>query len=203
MTIKLYYFPNACSLAPHVTLRELDIPFELVRVDLAQKRTERGEDFLVINERGQVPVLELPSGDRFTEVSVILEFIAAQRPDCELLPKETNARLRTKEWLSFLTAELHKAGFAPLFRTNTPPDYINVARQNVERHFDFMEKRASGRSFLTGGTFTIADALALPMLRWAARKEIDLTRWPSLLRVRENIEARQSVQDAKRAEGIT
>ena len=38
--MKLFYSPNACSLAPHIVLRELGIPFELIRVDLQQHLTE-------------------------------------------------------------------------------------------------------------------------------------------------------------------
>lgn len=62
--LKLYYSPSACSLAPHIMLRETGLPFELVRVDLAQHRTADGGDYYAVNVKGSVPVLEIDNGER-------------------------------------------------------------------------------------------------------------------------------------------
>lgn len=198
--MRLYYFPNACSIAPHIALRELGLPFDLVRVDLARKETEQGVDFLGINPRGQVPVLELASGYRLTEVAVILQCIADQKPS-DLLPGG-HPGFVVKELLSFMSGELHRGGFAPLFRPNTPADYIEIARDNTRRCLDHLAKKLSGQTYLAGDKFTLADALIFPMLRWAPRKDLPLSNWPNLARLLDRIDARPSVIDAKRAEGI-
>jgi glutathione S-transferase len=58
MTYTLYYSPGACSIAPHAALREANLPFELVRVDIRAKKTADG-DYLAINPEGYVPALRL------------------------------------------------------------------------------------------------------------------------------------------------
>lgn len=50
--MKLYYAPGACSLSPHIILRETGLDFSIVRVNLKEKKTENGEDFLAINPKG-------------------------------------------------------------------------------------------------------------------------------------------------------
>ena len=64
--MKLYYAPNACSLAPHIVLRELALPFELVRVNNQTKRTADGADFLAINPKGYVAALQVDDGQVLT-----------------------------------------------------------------------------------------------------------------------------------------
>jgi len=59
--MKLYLAPGACSLSPHIALREAGLDFQPVRVDLASKRTADGRDFNGINPKGYVPALELAS----------------------------------------------------------------------------------------------------------------------------------------------
>jgi glutathione S-transferase len=60
--MKLYYTPGACSLAVHITLREVGIPLVLESVDLDSKRTGHGRDYLEVNPMGSVPALVLDNG---------------------------------------------------------------------------------------------------------------------------------------------
>ena len=64
--MKLYYSPGACSLSPHIVLRELGHAFELEQVDLGTKKTASGADFLKVNPKGYVPALVLDNGEVLT-----------------------------------------------------------------------------------------------------------------------------------------
>jgi len=59
--MKLYYSPGACSLAPHIAMRELGIPVELKKVDLKAKQVD-GADYKQVNGKGYVPAVETPAG---------------------------------------------------------------------------------------------------------------------------------------------
>lgn len=126
--MKLFYKPGACSLASHIALRESGLDFTLQSVDLAQKRLENGEDYLLINPKGQVPALLLDDDILLTEGVAIMQYIADQVPDRHLLaPVGSIARYQTLEWLNYVATELHKS-FTPLFRPDTPEDYKPVTR---------------------------------------------------------------------------
>ena len=45
--MKLYYSPGACSLAVHITLREADLPFELVAAPTKTHQLADGTDYHV------------------------------------------------------------------------------------------------------------------------------------------------------------
>src|SRR4051794_12568010 len=110
--MKLYYSPGACSLSPHIALRESGLPFELVKVNLAAKTTENGENFLNVNPKGAVPTLKFDDGEVLTEAAVIVQAIADLAPEKRLAPAAgTRERLRLQEWLNYIATELHK-GFA-------------------------------------------------------------------------------------------
>ena len=112
--MKLYYSPGACSLSPHIVLRESGLPFTPVLASTKTHRLADGTDYYTINPKGYVPLLELDNGERLTEGPVIVQYIADQVPDRQLAPPAgTMARYRTMEWLNFITSELHKS-FYPL-----------------------------------------------------------------------------------------
>jgi glutathione S-transferase len=76
--MKLYFSPGACSLSPHIVLREAGAKFDLEQVDNRAKKTKSGADFWKINPKGYVPALELDNGEVLTEGPVVVQYIADQ-----------------------------------------------------------------------------------------------------------------------------
>lgn len=199
--MKLYYAPGACSLAPHIALREAGIPFDLVKVDLVAKRTESGEDYKAINPKGAVPALGLDDGSVLTENAAILQYVADQGGGDLMPPMMSMKRYRVLEWLNYVATELHK-GFGPLWNPATPADYKEATRQALAQKFDYLQAQIGDGPYLTGADFSIADAYAFVILNWTRVHDIDLSRWPGLTAFSGRVAQRPAVQDALRAEGL-
>jgi glutathione S-transferase len=200
--MRLYFAPGACSLSPHIVLRESGTQFDLEQVNNQEKKTKSGIDYWTINPKGQVPVLEFDNGERMTEGPVIVQYIADKKPGAGLVPPAgTPERYRVQEWLNFITSELHK-GFGPIFRPTTPDAYKAISKENLGKRFDWLNKELAGRQYLMGDTFTVADAYLFTVLRWTSRIEIDLGKWPNLKAYVDRVAARPKVQEAMKAEGL-
>ena len=107
--MKLFYKSGACSLASHIALRESGLDFTLQGVDVMKKRLENGDDYLLVNPKGQVPALLLDDDVLLTEGVAIMQYIADRVPDRQLLaPVGSIARYQTLEWLNYVATELHK-----------------------------------------------------------------------------------------------
>ena len=126
--MKLYYSPGACSLSPHIVLKESGLPFEAVLASTKTHKLADGTDYYTLNPKGYVPLLELDNGERLSEGPAIVQYIADQVPDKQLAPAAgTMARYRVMEWLNFISTEVHKA-FSPLFTPGMPEEAKAMAR---------------------------------------------------------------------------
>jgi len=200
--MQLYYSPGACSLASHITLRETGLPFDLKRTATKTKKLEDGGDYYSVNPKGAVPALRLDDGQVLTEGPVILQFLADQKPDKHLAPKNgTLERYRLQEWLNYLTSEIHKT-FSPLFNPAADASVKAYSVQNLEKKFDWLNSKLAGKQYLTGDSFTIADAYLFVLLNWTNFTGIDLGRWPALKEFQARVAARPSVHAAMDAEGL-
>ena len=198
--MKLYYAPDTCSLSPHIVLRELEIEFELVKVNNKSKLTADGRDFRAINPKGYVAALELNDGKILTEGPAILQYLADLKPERGLAPRADSwERVRLQEWLNFITSEIH-AGSAPLFNRALPEEVKTIFREKLFRRFEFLQETLSTSAYLTGASFSVADAYLFTVLGWARFFAIELSPWPALLEYREKISARPAVQAALVAE---
>ncbi|BCW89346.1 Glutathione S-transferase GST-6.0 [Alphaproteobacteria bacterium SO-S41] len=198
--MKLYFAPGACSLSPHIVLRELGFDFEMEKVDARAKKTAAGGDYYEINPKGQVPALKLDSGDVLTEGPAIVQYLADQKPEAGLAPKNgTLARARLQETLNFLTSEVHK-GFGPLFAGGSD-EAKKAAVENLGRKFGYLEKQfADGRDYLMGKDFSVADAYLFTLLNWTGFVGIDMKQWDKLAAYHARVGARPKVQEALAAE---
>jgi glutathione S-transferase len=200
--MQLYFSPGACSLTPHIALREAGLEFSLERVDLGTKKTASGDDFTAINPRGYVPALRLQDGEILTECPVILQYVADLVPDRELAPPAgTMARYRLQERLNFITSELHKS-FNPLFHKECPDAWKATIRSNLGRRFDELDALLGRQPFVMGSGFTVADPYLYNILNWTRLVQIDLATWPNLQAFRSRIAERPAVEAALAAEGL-
>lgn len=200
--MKLYYSPGACSLAPHILLRETGLPADLVRVDLAAHQTKDGQDYYAINPKGSVPVLELESGERLTEGPVIAQLICDRAERADLMPAAgTIGRYRVMEWQNYVTAELHKA-YSPLFRADVNDDAKNWFRNALRKKYEYVASKLQGSDYLTGSQFTAADAYLFVVTNWAGRVGVNVKDLSSLQSFMQRVYQRDAVQAAMQAEGL-
>lgn len=165
--VKLYYMPGACSLSPHILLNELDLDFDLVKVDHKTHRTEDGRDFCELSPFGYVPALELDDGTVLREGPAIVQYLADLKPQSRLAPENgTIDRYRLQEWLSFLTSEVHK-GFIPLLYAVLAGKYgAETAKPKLEKRYAWLNEQLAGRDYLMGDTYTVADAYLYSLTQW-------------------------------------
>jgi len=199
--MKLYLSPGACSLAPHIALHEIGVPFNGLKVDLKSHKVADGTDYYSVNPKGYVPLLELDNGERLTEAAVILQYIADRKPGTLAPAFGSIERYRLMEWLNFVATEVHKQ-FAPLFYPTTPDATKEAQKAKLASRFDHISKTLSKQPYLTGDTFTIADAYLFTVVNWSGTLGIDLGRWPALQQFQARVAARPGVQKAMKEEGL-
>jgi len=198
--MKLYFSPEACSLSPHIVLRELGLPFTLEKVDQKTKKTASGADFLRINPKGYVPVLELDDGQRLTEGPAVVQYLADRKPDAKLAPANgTFERVRLQEWLNFITSEIHKS-FTPLFNPAVPDIAKAIYKEKIAERFALIETTLAKQDYLLGANLSVADVYLFVVARWSKNFDIELGRWPALAKFMDRMAQRASVKAALNVE---
>ncbi|WP_421525400.1 glutathione transferase GstA [Pseudomonas yamanorum] len=198
--MKLYFSPNACSLASHIVLRELALPFELIRVDNQKKLTADGDDFLQINPKGYVAALQLDNGEVLTEGAAILQYLADRVPAAGLAPANGSwERVRLQEWLNFVSSEIH-GGLGVLFKAAIPDEVKALFKATLFKRFAILVQTLERQDYLLGAQYSVADAYLFVVLRWAGLFDIDLQQWPALAKFQQRVGERSAVIAALAAE---
>jgi len=199
--MKLYYSPGACSLSPHIALLEAGLPYDLVKVDLRAKKLDNGDDYLKVNPKGQVPALQLDSGEVITEGPVIVQIIADKAGKGLAPARDSLERYKLLEWLNFVTSELHK-NFGPMFAPALNDEAKAFFKDRVMGKFKYLDSQLAGRDYLMGKQFTVVDGYLFTILTWAERMKFDLSDMPNLLAYKARVAARPKVQEALTKEGL-
>jgi glutathione S-transferase len=206
MSLRLYYAPGACSLAPHIALAEAGADYDLVRVVLSEGEQHK-PDYRAINPRGRVPTL-LVDGKPLTEVPAILAYLAQRFPQANLLPADPFAAAKGLELASWIASTVHPS-FAQIFRGDRFTDDAAAKEAlktdgaiRFQRHLAEIEALfTDGRPWILGDTFSVLDAYALVVYRWAPRLAIDQQSFPGWTAQVRRLYARPSVLTALAQEG--
>jgi glutathione S-transferase len=200
--MKLYYSPGACSLSPHIALREAGLAFEPVLASTKSHKLQDGTDYYGINPLGYVPLLELDDGTRLREGPAIVQYIADQAPTKNLAPANgTLPRYRLQEWLTFIGTEIHKT-FSPLFMPAMPDEGKQIFRDKLAARFKWVDGALGGKNYLMGDQFTVADGYLYVVTRWTDPMKIDISGFTNLTAHHQRVTARPAVQEALKVEGL-
>lgn len=200
--MKLYFSRGACSLAPHIVLIQLGLPFTAEHVSLRTKMTKDGLDYRSVNPKGQLPALELDDGRVLTENAAVLQYLADQAPESGLAPAAgTFARYQLMEWLSYLSTEVHKR-FSPMFMPGSTEQAREAAWASLAGPLTFLAGKVDGERYLMGAQFTVADAYLFAILNWIGFAKFTMNDWPSLHAYHARVAALPAVQEAMRREGL-
>jgi glutathione S-transferase len=204
----LYFSPGSASFAVHWMLLELGVPFELERVNFADRAQKRPE-FLRLNPRGHVPVL-LIDGHAYSESAALLMILAERHPEARLSPAPGSP-----ERYAFLEAMVYLANeLLPAFRAwfyiddfasaDHHEDALAHARTRIEAVFSELDRWLSdGRTHLLGADLTVADLLATMLARWSRRMPRPAHAWPNLAAYLTRMKQRPSLREVHAREGLT
>jgi glutathione S-transferase len=105
--LTLYLAPGSSSMAVHIALHEIGVPFETKPMSFSGNDM-RAPHYLKPNPEGKVPTL-LIGGRPLTEVAAILYYLAKRFPEAGLLPHDIEADAQALSWMSFAASTLHPA----------------------------------------------------------------------------------------------
>lgn len=200
--MKLFFSPGACSLAPHIVLKETRQAFKLEKVDTGTHTTADGADYYAINPKGAVPLLELESGERLTEGPVIAQYIADKAGRADLLPAAGSMdRYRVMEWQNYITSELHKT-FTPLFNPDLDSSAKKTLASVLRKKYEWVNTQLQSKDYLLGQSFTVADAYLFAVTGWAKYVSLDLADLKHLQDFLARVAGRPAVREALKAEGL-
>jgi glutathione S-transferase len=173
--IQLHYFPSTASMAPHILLEELGVPFELVHVDRMRDAHKRPE-YLALNPNGLIPVL-IHDGLVLYESAAVCLHLADTHAASALAPAlGTSQRAEFYKWLMWLTNTLqsnllqyfYPERYLTAAYTQAVPGVKEAAEARIGPMLDQLDAQVtrSGGPWLLGAQYTAADPYALMLCRW-------------------------------------
>jgi len=185
--MELFFSPLACSLASRIALYEAGLDAELTQVDLGTKRLSDGADYRPTYQLGLVPALRTDDGALITENVAVLLYLS-----------ERGGQPATTElvrWLSFISTELHKGCFNPVFDRHAPEEAKRYALEKAAPRLAFVDAHLADREHLLDAP-SVADFYLYTVLNWLAATPLELGDYPALEAFHQLMLARPSVKRA-------
>lgn len=196
----LYYCPGACSMAAHVVLEEIRVPYEKKPILIPQNE-QRGETFLAVNPRGQVPALVV-DGKVITETVAVLTYLGRAFPKAKLLPVGEVEQVQCLASLCWIASQID-----PLFRRAARPERFvtdETARPAVKESAQVaywakcqeVDALLAGREWIVGNQYSVCDPYALVYYGWGFRFGLPMKDLAGYTRLKESLLKRPAVRKA-------
>jgi glutathione S-transferase len=208
-TYALYYSPGSCALIVNCLLHELEVPFELKRVDV-EAREHHGAAYRKLNPKGKVPVLVTPEGP-LTECLAIIEHVC-DRHDVrrQWLPEPAGwERAKALERLATLSTEVHNNLASRFFHADAYSDDAAVQAEvkaggaaRLLEYFRAQDATLSGPYWSGGAAPDASDLYFMVVARWGRWLEPSALELPRIGAFFRRMVERPAVARAMAGEGI-
>ncbi|MCI1633947.1 glutathione binding-like protein [Liquorilactobacillus nagelii] len=202
--MQLFYASGASSLAPHILLEESGLDYVAEKVNLDVKTWSKG-DYNAINPKSYVPSLKIENGKVLSECAVILEYIAFQVPDKQLIGQYDSALYwEQRIWLNYIATELHKNFISPFRKGNWLPNTVEskeLIYNRVLPRLKYVDEVLKGRNYLVDNHFSAPDAYLFVMTNWLTRLKYGFDQLENLNKFDNNMRKRNTVQAVLKQEG--
>jgi glutathione S-transferase len=178
--VRLHYLPGTAAMAPHATLAEIGVEYELVRVE-RDADGKVSEEYLALNPWGKIPTLE--DGDLvLTESAAICIHLADRFPEARLAPPVgTPERAELYRWLLWLSNTVQMALMRHFYPERYGTERVKEAADGeLAGHYDLIDAHLDGREWLVGEERTIADFFLFMLTRWGRFLEPQAWERPNL-----------------------
>ena len=176
--LTLFYSPGACSLASHIALEEIGVPYE-PRQTLLADGAHKTPEYLKINPRGKVPALDV-DGEVITENTAILTYLGKQFPQAKMWPTDPIGEARCISQMAWFsnTPHISQRGMVRPYRFVTDDSmHANVVANAKKTYWDNVneiEGLFNGKPWLMGDQYTVCDPYGLVFYSWGVRAELPM-----------------------------
>ncbi|NVJ24897.1 MULTISPECIES: glutathione S-transferase family protein [Myxococcus] len=167
--MKLYFAPRTRATRPRWLLEELEVPYELVKLDLS-KQENRTPAHLALHPFGEVPVLVDGDVTLFESPAICL-YLADRFPEKRLAPPPASSeRGPYLQWLLFAEVTLEPLVLEQYRNAQLPDEHqADLSKQlaRLDEVLTVIDTRLDGREFVAGASFTAADLVLASILHLA------------------------------------
>jgi maleylacetoacetate isomerase len=204
--MKLYdYFRSSAAYRVRIALNLKGVRPERAFVHL-RRGAQRADEYLALNPQGLVPVLQLDDGRALTQSLAIIEYLDETYRDPPLLPADAVGRGRVRAIALTIACDIHPLNNLRVLNYLTGTLGITSAQKDgwyrywIDVGLEALETELSrdgdtGR-FCHGDAPTIADVCLVPQLANARRFDIDVSPYPTLVRIESACQALAAFADA-------
>lgn len=171
--LQLYSTPTPNGVKVSIALEELGLPYEPHFIDIGKNETW-GPEYLSLNPNGKIPAIIDPDGPGgkpigLFESGAILVYLAEKTG--RLMSKDPAQRYETLQWVMFQMASIGpmfgQLGYFHKFAGREIEDKRPFERYRTEskRLLGVLETRLTGRDWIMGNDFGIADIATVGWVR--------------------------------------
>jgi len=220
MSYRLFYSYGACSMAPHIVLEEIGVPFELTLVSSRGEREGAGTatpEWCAVNPKGRIPALLSVPGSSggadglLTEVPAIMVYLATRHPEAGLLPADPAGMARCVEWMNWLSGNVHAMSYGQIWRAQRYSDdeeTLDAIRERgrrnlLEQHAYIEGLLGDGRDWAIPQGYGIVDSYLLVFFQWGQRIGLPMRAdYPAWASATDRVLARPAVTRVLKEEGV-
>ncbi|KAL2624202.1 hypothetical protein R1flu_008447 [Riccia fluitans] len=191
---------SSCSWRIRLALGLKGIPFELKTWNLSAGE-HLSEEFKQVSPLQMVPALEV-DGDVLVDSLAIMEYLEEMFPEKPLLPSDRKKRAAVRGVVNIIASAIQPLQnlrvLQGIQKLGGPEARLEWAQQWIANGFTALESilaKTSGK-YCFGDEITLADVVLIPQMNNADRHKVDLSPFPTLVRIRDGLYELELVQNS-------